>query len=112
MRPKQKLKGEDLLVIADPQEKYGENWIVCLTRESFEAMISNFISIEETTSDLAPLPSTIEEIVSVYEDRPIIAKAWESPSIHETYEQVRALDVHSKRPLVRFVVFICMLDNC
>nr|CCA22350.1 conserved hypothetical protein [Albugo laibachii Nc14] len=103
-----KLEGEDVLVIADSHEKYGENWIVCLTRPSFEEMIRGFLIVEEDV-ETTGASDTKEEIVYVYEDRPIIAKAWESPSIHETYEQVNALDIHRKRSLIR--LSLCKMSD-
>jgi hypothetical protein len=90
--------------VADPQEMYGDNWLLCFTRKALEVQM-DIIQQKEKLELEAENSSTKEEEVDFskleYEDKPILAKAWDSSTAKETCDQVNRLNIKSTRPLVR-----------
>lgn len=88
---------------------YGENWLVCLTRKAFEIQSELLAQRErERLEELAAQEKAAsgadgaDNLASiVYEDRPMLARAWTSPYAKETRDEVDALSITSSRPLVR-----------
>lgn len=113
----QKLQGDDLLIVADPLEVYGENWLVCLTRKAYEAQVELLTQRErERLDELAAQAKAAsgdngdDDLASiVYEDRPMLARAWVSSSTKETRDEVDALSIVSSRPLVRRRRVLCFV---
>lgn len=103
-----KLAGDEILIIADPTETYGENWLLCLTRRGLETQLEEIRQREERDAEEAKerereSNGNNEDDVSslVYEDRPVVARAWASATARETHEDVEALFIKPIRPLVR-----------
>ncbi|CEG49011.1 Cytoplasmic dynein intermediate chain [Plasmopara halstedii] len=101
--------GDDLLVIADREEKYGENWLLCLTEQAFESQLEQLkyrekdhVEIQE--KDKSDDVDEFDISMIVYEDKPILTRPWSSPTIRETYEQVLGLNIRSTRPLIAMSV--------
>ncbi|TYZ65638.1 hypothetical protein PybrP1_000589 [[Pythium] brassicae (nom. inval.)] len=91
-----KLQGDDLLIVADPHETYGENWLVCLTRKAFETQSELLAQRErERLEELAAQAKAAsgadaDDLASIgYEDRPMLARAWLSTSAKETCDEIK-----------------------
>lgn len=108
----------EILIIADTVEKYGENWIICLTRRSYEEQLMRFQNkLNESelsiTAEASEQPENSELSSLTYEEHPMIAKEWNSASMDDTIGHVNALNVQSSRPLVCDVgsilqkIFVC-----
>lgn len=101
--------GDDLVIVADREETYGENWLLCLTHQAIEAQMAALKRREtdrldaqmETVDDAAEV---VDVATIVYEDRPIRARPWTSATVHETHEDVEALTVTPSRPLMTIAV--------
>jgi hypothetical protein len=103
-----KLAGDEILIIADPTETYGENWLLCLTRRALEAQLDDIREREDRDAREAKereresSADGHDDVASLeYEDRPVVPRAWESATARETHEDVEALAVKPSRPLVR-----------
>lgn len=103
----QKMQGDDLLIVADPFEVYGENWLVCLTRKAYDAQMELLAQKERERQEL--LAAQEKETAGggeddfstlVFEDRPMLARQWVSTSTKESHDEVDALNITSGRPLV------------
>ncbi|KAK1942116.1 hypothetical protein P3T76_006438 [Phytophthora citrophthora] len=100
--------GDDVLIVADPNETYGENWLLCLTRRAFDAQMEQIkrreqerleaLEAQEKEANAAADANDMSKIV--YEDRPVLSRAWTSVTARETHEDVEALTVTPSRPLV------------
>ena len=100
-----------ILVIVDREQKYGDFWRVCLTAEAQEREMKEINAAAEEARLLAEAIEAerlrVEEearkaATAVYDDSPIVAKAYESETREATFEDVAALDVVPERPLMRF----------
>ena len=100
-----------ILVIVDREQKYGDFWRVCLTAEAQEREMKEINAAQEEARLLAEAIEAerlrVEEearkaATAVYDDSPIVAKAYESATKDETFEDVAALDVVPERPLMQF----------
>ncbi|KAG6578232.1 Cytoplasmic dynein intermediate chain [Phytophthora cinnamomi] len=71
--------GDDILIVADPNETYGENWLLCLTRRAFESQMElikrreqerlDALAAQEKETNAAADANDMSKIV--YEDKPI-----------------------------------------
>ncbi|KAJ8604845.1 hypothetical protein CTAYLR_001065 [Chrysophaeum taylorii] len=105
----EKLPEPWVLVVADPEQQYGDFWRICLTSEAahrelgalrLEAEKQRAIEEEEETR------RSQEEAKNavVYEDAPVVAKPYMSRTGPETEAEVAALTVSSERPLLRYKI--------
>lgn len=100
------MQGEELLIVADPNEIYGENWLLCLTRKAVEMQMEILQQRERERQEALQVQSKDGEdddddmTKIVYEDRPVLSKPWISSSARESHEDVESLTVKSNRPLV------------
>lgn len=86
---------------------YGENWLVCVTRKAFDSQMEILAQRERERQEA--LAAQEKEAAGgeddfsaiVYEDRPMLARAWSSASAKESHEEVDALNITSSRPLAR-----------
>jgi hypothetical protein len=105
--------GEKILIVADKQQKYGENWIVCTTEaareEQWAKLKAEEFAKEEAERKLreeAEAKRRAEEAIenAVYEDKPIIARPYTSDFVDKTMEEVDMLTVKAKRPLISLTI--------
>jgi len=97
---------EKLLIIADPDEKYGENWLICLTGQAKKKCLSAAQAKKDEADAAAKAiqdeidRKKAEELAAlnaVYEDKPIIPNEWVTDHQDQTDQQVRQLTVKSSR---------------
>ncbi|GMF24948.1 unnamed protein product [Phytophthora lilii] len=100
--------GDDILIVADPNETYGENWLLCLTRRAFESQMElikrreqerlDALAAQEKEASAAVDANDMSKIV--YVDKPVMSRPWNSATVRETHEDVEALSVKPSRPLI------------
>jgi len=95
----QAYQGTEMLVVADLDEKYGENWFICLTEEAKEALFfeakaaeraaeEQRLAAEEAERRRREEELAIERIVVT--EQPLFARPYASASALESEEAVRA----------------------
>lgn len=100
------MKIDKILIVADRDEVYGENWLVCLTQKAFDcqyAVLEAKEAEEEKTAEVESQIEGDEDIESeilVYEDLPVIAKEWTSSTMQETHQDVSNLVIAPRRSKV------------
>ncbi|KAL3671140.1 WD repeat-containing protein 63 [Phytophthora oleae] len=104
--------GDDVLIVADPNETYGENWLLCLTRRAFDRQMEQIkrreqerleaLEAQEKEANATADANDMSKIV--YEDKPVLSCAWTSATARETHEDVEALSVTPSRPLITMSV--------
>ncbi|TMW59468.1 hypothetical protein Poli38472_004537 [Pythium oligandrum] len=105
-----KLQGDELLIIADPNEVYGENWLLCVTRKAFEIQLELLQQKERerlealAAQEKANAGDEDDFSTIVYEDRPVLARKWISATARDTHDDVEALSIHSTRQLIKLSV--------
>merc|ERR1719230_1041131 len=103
------LTAEEFLAVADPGEKYGNNWYIAYTVEAIERELAVFKeaelkaeaerkAAEEEAARLAAEEEARRNVV--YEDKPMYAQHYLSESSDVTYQNVRELGIIPERPLV------------
>lgn len=106
-----KLQDEDILLVGDPEQTYGDDWRICLTSEAASrerAAIDERKAAEESRAAAAASAAESDEkeeensSKAVYEDKVFVAKPYEaSPS---TEFEVAALAEAPDRPLLVYRV--------
>jgi hypothetical protein len=95
----QAYQGTEMLVVADLDEKYGENWFICLTEEAkealfFEAKAAERAAEEEKLRAEEAERRRLEEELAieriVVTEQPLFARPYASASALESEEAVRA----------------------
>ncbi|KAJ0409513.1 hypothetical protein ATCC90586_009053 [Pythium insidiosum] len=106
-----KLQGDDVLIVADPNEVYGENWLLCLTRKAYESQMEVLQQRERerqealAAQEKASAGSGADDLSAiVYEDRPMLARPWISATTRDTHEDVEALNIRHTRQLIKISV--------
>ncbi|KAJ8548486.1 hypothetical protein ON010_g11187 [Phytophthora cinnamomi] len=104
--------GDDILIVADPNETYGENWLLCLTRRAFESQMElikrreqerlDALAAQEKETNAAADANDMSKIV--YEDKPVLSRPWTSATARETHDDVEALSIKPSRPLITMSV--------
>ncbi|CAB1102561.1 unnamed protein product [Ectocarpus sp. CCAP 1310/34] len=98
---------EQILLVADPNKMYGEQWYFTFTAEAFETQLK--LQTAEAEAEKARLEAEAEAArlaeeeanrKPVYEDKPIIAKGWKSETAADTAREVESLTIRPERPLV------------
>lgn len=101
--------GEEVLIIQDPEQVYGDNFYICLTVEAKEREMAVFQAVEAAAKaakekaeaeEAARLAA--EEAVknAVYEDKPLYAQPYVSETADGTVEEVHQLKTKPERPLL------------
>jgi hypothetical protein len=101
--------GDDVLIVADPNETYGENWLLCLTRKALDSQMELIKRREQDKLDAlaaqekeaSALADANDMTKIVYEDKPVLPRPWTSATARETHDDVEALSIKPSRPLVR-----------
>ena len=107
-------KGEELLVLADPDELYGQNWYICLTvaaKDRELKAITDKVEKEKAEeearlkaiADAEAAKKAEEERIknAVYEDKPFLSKPYKSETELATREQIFMEGVNCSRPLIK-----------
>ena len=107
-------KGEELLVLADPDEMYGQNWYICLTEAAKErelSAITDKVAREKAAeearlkaiADAEAAKKAEEERIknAVYEDKPFLSNAYRSETMLATQEEIFSEGVNCSRPLIK-----------
>ncbi|GMF43161.1 unnamed protein product [Phytophthora fragariaefolia] len=104
--------GDDILIVADPSETYGENWLLCLTRRAFDVQMElikrreqdrlEALAAQEKEANAAADANDMSKIV--YEDKPVLSRPWSSATARESHEDVEALSIKPSRPLITMSV--------
>eukprot|EP00633_Aureoumbra_lagunensis_P004785 CAMPEP_0197317500 /NCGR_PEP_ID=MMETSP0891-20130614/47301_1 /TAXON_ID=44058 ORGANISM="Aureoumbra lagunensis, Strain CCMP1510" /NCGR_SAMPLE_ID=MMETSP0891 /ASSEMBLY_ACC=CAM_ASM_000534 /LENGTH=968 /DNA_ID=CAMNT_0042807517 /DNA_START=122 /DNA_END=3028 /DNA_ORIENTATION=+ len=107
------LEGDDVLVICDPSEKFGEKFVVCLTREAHdrELKVCQDMQAEREAQEAKEREERARQeeedrriANAVYVDKPRIAQKYESASSDETALQVEKLSVQPERALYKYAI--------
>mmetsp|Transcript_8856 Transcript_8856/g.20642 ORF Transcript_8856/g.20642 Transcript_8856/m.20642 type:complete len:899 (+) Transcript_8856:224-2920(+) len=109
MKDVQAYPGEDVLIINDPEQKYGDNFYICLTVEAKEREMGVFLAAEKAAAD-AKAKAEAEEAArlaaeearrnAVYEDKPVLSRPYVSETAEATQDEVRELKTTPERPLL------------
>ncbi|KAG3017635.1 hypothetical protein JG687_00005411 [Phytophthora cactorum] len=104
--------GDDILIVADPNETYGENWLLCLTRRAFDSQMElikrreqerlDALAAQEKEANATADANDMSKIV--FEDKPMLSRPWTSVTARETHDDVEALSVVPSRPLITMSV--------
>lgn len=102
-----KMAGDEILIVADPTETYGENWLLCLTRRALDSQLDELQRQEQARLDELAAQEKAESGGDadaldslVYDDRPVLSRPWISATAIESHDDVEALAVKTTRPLV------------
>eukprot|EP00937_MAST-01D_sp_MAST-1D-sp2_P004869 g4869.t1 len=102
--------GAEVLIVADPEEQYGENWLIVLTQEAWDAQmavaqarVDAEEAIKRAEEEKAAAAKAAEDAIlnAVYEDKPILPRPWNTETAVETAEEVANLCERPSRPLLR-----------
>jgi len=100
------LESDKVLVIADPEEVYGQNWMICLTdsatREMFSLVESELARIEEEKQRREEEEEAKRNVV--YEEKPFIPRRWISDSMSETEQEIGSLDARPTRKFLQIAI--------
>jgi WD40 repeat protein len=93
-------KGESFLIVIDKEQKYGEVFLLCVTEAAQEVFLSVVREREEAVARAARAEVEAEEARVaaafaraniVYEDSPVIARAWHSETSKDTETDIKHL---------------------
>ena len=96
--------GDKIMIVADPDEKYGENWLLCTTEEGrdqqvavAQARVDAENAAQRAAEEAEAAKKAAEDAIlnAVYEDKPIVAGPWETNTAAASAEEVSDL---SERP--------------
>ena len=97
---------DDILIISDVDEKYGENWLICLTAQAKNKCLKEaqdkadaIAAAQKAIEDEEAAKKAAEEAAlnAVYEDKPIVARPWTTDHQEHTNQQVMQLTVRPPR---------------
>lgn len=103
----------EILVVADNDERYGENWLVYLTEASFRARMDEMEAETRAAEEAARAAEAAEAAArraqeelerKVYEEAPLVARPFTSPTLKATEAEVALLTVQPSRPLIRMKI--------
>jgi len=99
-----KMDGTQVLLVADKEEIYGENWLLCVRQAAFDAQMV-LIKQRESQADAllqeeADAKREDMEVLVEYEDKPFVAMPWISATAEQTSEEVAVLTVKGQRPVI------------
>ena len=110
-------KGEEILIIADLDEKYGQNWMICLTVSAMERelkAIKDVVAQAEAAeaarlkaiADAEAAKQAEEDRIknAVYEDKPWVANPYKSETALLTREEIFSEGVNQGRPLIKISI--------
>ena len=110
----QAYKGEELLIVADIDEVYGQNWYICLTEAAKEKVfkeVNDRVNAEKAAeearlkaiADAEEAKRAEEERIrnAVYEDKPFLSKVYQSSTIVATRRELFREQVSVSRPLMK-----------
>ncbi|RHY01402.1 hypothetical protein DYB36_002923 [Aphanomyces astaci] len=104
-----KLEIPQLLLVADRDEVYGENWLLCVRQVGYDDQMALIAqrqaALEVAEADSKNQVTEEDELLTlVYEDKPIVSRPWESASADDSHEQVRLLSIHATRAVISISV--------
>ena len=113
----QTYKGEELLIVADLDEMYGQNWYICLTeaaKETVFAEVNAKVEAEKAAeaarlkaiADAEAAKLAEEERIknAVYEDKPFLSKTYQSNTLISTRREIFQEQVNVSRPLIKISI--------
>ncbi len=113
----QTYKGEELLIVADLDELYGQNWYICLTeaaKETVFAEVNAKVEAEKAAeaarlkaiADAEAAKLAEEERIknAVYEDKPFLSKTYQSNTLISTRREIFQEQVNVSRPLIKISI--------
>lgn len=101
--------GDELLVLFDPEETYGDSFLLCMDESVKERELGKMRAKEEAAEaerlakeEAERLAREAEEakLNAVYEDKPFIARAYTSESMEGTLEEIEELATTPQRMLM------------
>ena len=108
---------QDVLVIADPEEKYGQNFFVCLTVKARDRELEAIKAVVEAKereeaarlkaiADAKAAEEAAAEAIrsAVYVEKPIVVRPWASGTESETASEIAEGNVFHSRKLVKFAI--------
>jgi len=104
---------EEFLVMGDPEQKYGDSWLLCYTIEAKDAIFAAEKAAQEAreaeerriAEEEARKKAEIEaKLNAVYEDKPIDASPWCSESKEETFNDIQCTSVNANRPPIGLTI--------
>ncbi|CAM9257627.1 unnamed protein product, partial [Ectocarpus fasciculatus] len=93
-------KGENFLIVVDQESKYGEVFLLCVTDAAQETFLSVVREREEAAAKAARADQDAEEArvaaaharaTVVFEDCPIVARLWDTPTSKDTDAEIKQL---------------------
>jgi dynein intermediate chain 3, axonemal len=110
-------KGEELLIVADLDELYGQNWYICLTEAAKEKVfkeVNDKVNAEKAKEE-ARLKAIADEKAAklaeeeriknaVYEDKPFLSKVYQSNTLVSTRREIFQEQVNISRPLIKISI--------
>jgi hypothetical protein len=110
-------EGEEVLIIADPEEVYGQNWYICCTIEAKNRelqAIKDVVAKKEAEAaakakaiaDAIAAKEAEEEAIrnAVYVEKPIVIRPWMSGTENETTAEIEQGNVFRQRSLVKISI--------
>jgi hypothetical protein len=101
--------GDQILIVVDRTQKYGETFLICYTEEAREEFMRDMLEKEDALREqlLAEMKAEEERKAAeyarlnvVYEDKPITPRAWSSTTTSETDHEIKVLSHESTRELL------------
>ena len=106
--------GEEVLIIADPDEVYGQNWIICCTLDAKNRELAIMEEVvrkreEEAAAKAKAIQDEIDRIKAeedairnaVYVEVPIVIRPWLSETENVTTAEIEQGNVFRSRPLYK-----------
>lgn len=92
--------GDQILVVVDREQKYGETYLICYTDEAKEEIMRGIFEEQEALQEQLRAEMKLEEerkaaeqarLNVVYEDKPLTPRPWRTSTSGDTEVEVRAL---------------------
>ena len=109
----QELPLDKILLVADHEEKYGQNWFVCLTVEATDKIFAELEAERLKEEEAARLKDEEEEKRRaaeeaernvVYKDLPLVPQPYSSQTQQETFDEICEASVTVSRCAVTVLV--------
>lgn len=107
----EKLEDETVLLVCDPEQKYGDSWRVCLTSEAAQRELAEIQETEakreaeanaEAEAERERVEAEARVKNAVYEEKAFVARPYESATAAATEAEVAGLAIKLERPLLTY----------
>ena len=103
---------EEILVVGDPDQKYGELFLLCVTNEARDVMLDKVMAKEreeeaqrkaEEEEEARRKAEELAYLTAEYDDKPLVPGSWEVVD-EGSADEVQALSILPSRPLIKIDV--------